>query len=75
MDIVSYRLLGSDMMKNDELGEFFTPQQIARKLQLNVLTVYSYIRYKRLPAIKFGRNYRISEKDLNRFLRINRTSG
>lgn len=61
-------------MNIDFSVEFFTPQQIADKLQLNVLTVYLYIKNKRLPAVKFGRSYRINKDDFNSFLRMHSTN-
>jgi len=48
---------------------FLTPKEVANTLKLNVLTVYEYIRNGKLRAIKFGRNYRIEEKDLNVFIK------
>ena len=62
------------LMKENITIEFFTPQQIANKLQLNVLTIYSYIKNKKLAGIKIGRNYRISYKDFDTFVRINKMS-
>ena len=52
---------------------FFTPNQVAKRLQLNVLTIYSYIKSSRLKAIKFGRSYRISDDELNVFIKNNMT--
>ena len=49
-----------------------TPEQVARILQVHVLTVYSYIRQGRLDAIRLGRSYRIMPKDLTRFIETNR---
>jgi 3-oxoacyl-[acyl-carrier-protein] synthase II len=49
-----------------------TPEQVAEILQVHVLTVYSYIRRGRLDAIRLGRSYRISPKDLERFIESNR---
>lgn len=52
---------------------FLTPAQVASKLQLNILTIYSYIRQKKLAAFKLGRSYRISKTDLEAFLRLHKT--
>lgn len=52
----------------------FTPRQISEILQLNILTVYSYIKEGQLSAIKLGRSYRITKEDLDDFLRNHRTS-
>lgn len=50
-----------------------TPKEVARQLQLNLLTIYKYIRTKKISAIKFGRSYRIAEEDLDKFLKSNKT--
>ena len=47
---------------------FFTVDEVAEKLQLNPETIRRYIQAKELEAYKFGKNYRIEEKELNRFL-------
>ena len=60
-------------MENGNNEEYLTPGQIAERLQLNILTIYSYIREKQLPAFKLGRSYRIRKSDLNTFLRSKRT--
>jgi len=53
--------------------QLFTPQEVADMLQLNVLTVYSYIRNKVLMAVRMGRNYRITKKDLDTFIETHKT--
>ena len=47
---------------------FFTVDEVAEKLQLNPETIRRYIQAKELEAYKFGKNYRIEEKELDRFL-------
>jgi excisionase family DNA binding protein len=41
---------------------------VADKLQLTVRTIWGYIRAGKLPASKLGREYRISEDQLTRFM-------
>ena len=48
--------------------EFYTPQEVAEKLRLNVNTVYEYIRMGKLRAARFGNRYRISETDIEQFI-------
>lgn len=60
------------MLNNNE--EYLTPAQLAQRLKLNVLTIYTYIRNKKLRALKFGRSYRISQTDFEHFLMISETS-
>lgn len=53
--------------------DYYTPQQVAGKLQLTVRTIWGYIRAGKLPASKLGREYRISEEQLDRFMRAMET--
>jgi len=52
---------------------FLTPSEVAKELQLNLLTIYKYVRNKKLLAIRFGRKYRIEEEDLDKFIKSNKT--
>lgn len=45
------------------------PRDVALLLQLNLLTIYEYIKTGKLRAIKFGKTYRIQEKDLELFIK------
>jgi excisionase family DNA binding protein len=49
-----------------------TPEQVAEILQINILTVYSYIKQGKLGAIRLGRSYRIAQEDLDRLIEMNR---
>jgi excisionase family DNA binding protein len=49
-----------------------TPEQVAEKLQIHVLTVYNYIRHGKLSAIRLGRSYRITPEDLDQLIESNR---
>lgn len=49
--------------------DYYTPEQLAEKLQLSVRTIWAYIRDGKLPASKMGRKYRISEEQLERFMK------
>jgi excisionase family DNA binding protein len=57
------------MKYNDDL---LTPEEVAKVLQVHVLTVYSYIRRGNLEAIRLGRAYRIIPQDLELFIESNR---
>jgi excisionase family DNA binding protein len=48
--------------------DYYTPEQVAEKLQISVRTVWKYIREGQMPASKIGRGYRISEEQLERFM-------
>jgi excisionase family DNA binding protein len=49
-------------------NEFLMPVEVAKTLRVNVLTIYSYIRRGDLKAIRLGRGYRITPKDLALFI-------
>jgi excisionase family DNA binding protein len=52
---------------------FLTVKEVAGSLKLNALTIYQYVRSGKLKAVRFGRNYRIEQKDLDKFVRSNKT--
>lgn len=47
---------------------YYTVSEIAEKLKLEVTTIRKYIREGKLPAYKFGREFRVGEQELNEFL-------
>ncbi|MCL6443776.1 MAG: helix-turn-helix domain-containing protein [Alicyclobacillus sp.] len=49
-------------------AKFYTPQEVAQILRLNVNTIYEYIRMGKLPAARFGNRYRITEQDVQQFV-------
>lgn len=53
-------------------NNLLTPEQVAGILQLHILTIYGYIREGKLDAIRLGRSYRITPKDLEQFIESNR---
>lgn len=52
----------------------YTCEQVAQRYGVKTLTVWEWIRKKKLPAIKLGRDYRISEQDLQAFESVRRTT-
>lgn len=42
-------------------------EEIAEIYSVKLITVWDWIRKKKLPAIKIGREYRIKEEDLKTF--------
>lgn len=56
------------------VGErLLTPQEVARYLKLHLDTVYRLIRERRLSAVRIGRSYRLTQRDLLEFLTVNST--
>lgn len=49
--------------------EFYTAQNLADKLSVNVMTIYRYIKAGRLKAYKIGRDFRVGRKDFETFLK------
>ena len=45
----------------------YTCDEVAERYRVKVITVWDWIRKKKLPAIKIGRDYRVSEEDLKSF--------
>ncbi len=52
--------------------KFYTTEEIAEMLRLNVQTVRNLLLDKRLGGIKIGKEWRISEEDLAKFFQENR---
>lgn len=52
----------------------FTCEEVAERYKVKVITVWEWIRQKKLSAIKLGREYRISEEDLKVFEKSRRTT-
>lgn len=53
--------------------EFYTAQALADKLEVNVMTIYRYIKAGRIRAYKFGKEFRIEEKEFENFLNKHKT--
>ena len=45
----------------------YTCEEVADRYKVKVITVWDWIRQKKLNAIKIGREYRINEEDLIKF--------
>lgn len=59
--------------------DFYTPQeiiadrlltveQVAKRLQVSKMTIYRYLKAKKIIAFKIGKEYRIKESDFQKFL-------
>lgn len=49
-----------------------TLQQVAKKLNMHYMTIYYWVRDGKLPAMQFNKIYRVSEKDLDKFIEDNK---
>jgi excisionase family DNA binding protein len=57
-------------MKNDK-SNFYTAKELAKELRVNIMTIYRYIKAKKINAHKIGKEFRIDKKEFDEFL--NRT--
>lgn len=53
--------------------EFYTAQELADKLGVNIMTIYRYIKAGRIKAFKFGKEFRIDKAEFESFLNKHRT--
>jgi len=53
--------------------EFYTARDLADKLEVNIMTIYRYIDAGKLVAYKIGKEFRIEEKEFERFLNASKT--
>ena len=49
-------------------NEFYTAQELADKLKVNIMTIYRYIKAGKLEAYKIGKEFRIDKEEFNTFL-------
>jgi len=57
-----------------EPREFYMAQELANKLQVNVMTIYRYIKAGKLKAYKIGKEFRIDKKEFETFLKKAKTN-
>lgn len=49
--------------------EFYKAEELAEKLRVNIMTIYRYIKAKKIIAYKIGKEFRIEKGEFDRFLR------
>jgi excisionase family DNA binding protein len=54
--------------------EFYKAEDLAKLLDVNIMTIYRYIKAGRLKAYKIGREFRIDKKEFHSFLEKVKTS-
>lgn len=55
------------------MPKMYTCEEIAERYGVKTTTIWDWIRKKKLPAIKLGKEYRISEDDIRAFEDSRRT--
>ncbi|OIP68533.1 hypothetical protein AUK42_06200 [Candidatus Atribacteria bacterium CG2_30_33_13] len=48
--------------------DFYTAEELAEKLRVNIMTIYRYIKAGKLKAYKIGKEFRIDKDEFNKFL-------
>lgn len=48
--------------------QFYTLQEVAELLKVKYLTVFRWTKSGKLPAFKFGKQYRVSRETLQEFI-------
>ncbi len=61
------------MYNSLEQQSFLTPQEVSELLRVSVYTVRRWIKDGDLPAYKVGRGWRISETEIDEWLRDNQS--
>ena len=51
-----------------EKQTFYTTQELAETLRVNIMTIYRYIKANKLKAYKIGKEFRIDKEEFNKFL-------
>jgi excisionase family DNA binding protein len=57
------------------MAELLLLEEVAKKLRVSNMTIYRYIKKGKIRALKIGREFRIEEKEFQRFLDSVRTKG
>jgi len=52
-----------------ERDVYLTIQEVSDRIGLAYITVYQYCRTGKIPCVQFDRVYRVSEKELNKWLK------
>lgn len=56
-----------------ESKDFYRAEELAEKLDVNVMTIYRYIKAGKLKAYKLGKEFRIDAAEFNAFLEKSKT--
>lgn len=56
-------------MNEKNIKEFYKAEELAEKLEVNIMTIYRYIKAGRLKAYKIGKEFRIDKDEFNAFLK------
>jgi len=49
--------------------DFYKAEDLAKSLEVNIMTIYRYIKSGKLKAYKIGKEFRIDKENFNTFLK------
>lgn len=52
-----------------EKQEYYRAEDLAQKLDVNIMTIYRYIKAGKLKAYKLGKEFRIAKVEFEKFLK------
>lgn len=55
------------------MTKLYTCKEVAERYGVKIITVWEWIRKKKIVAIKIGKSYRIKEEDIENFEKSKRT--
>lgn len=58
---------------SDQPKAFYRAEELAEMLQVNIMTIYRYIKAGKLQAYKIGKEFRIDKSTFEEFLKSVRT--
>jgi len=51
-----------------EKKEFYLVEELAQKIRVSTMTIYRYIKAKKIKAYKIGKEFRIDKEEFTNFL-------
>lgn len=54
---------------NNSPEEFYTAEELAKILKVNIMTIYRYIKAGKIKAYKIGKEFRIEKQEFKDFLK------
>jgi len=66
--------MSAALYNSPQQQSFLTPQEVSELLRVSVYTVRRWIKDGNLPAYKVGRGWRISETEIDEWLRNNQSA-
>lgn len=55
------------------MEKLYRCEEVANRYEVQITTVYDWIRKKNLPALKIGKSYMVQESDLKQFEEMRKT--